>query len=69
MASESRAFVLELWRHVHISRLQTEHNIQDSVVEDVVPLTAAALLNRPEHDEEKAPAISERIKVSGISSW
>jgi hypothetical protein len=55
--------VLELWKHIHISRLQREHNIEDSVVEDIVPLTAAALLNRPERDEEKAPTISERIEV------
>ena len=66
--AESKAFVLELWKHVHISRLQREHNIEGSVVEDIVPLTAAALLNRPEHDEEKPPTISERIEV-GILSW
>ena len=55
--------MLELWKHVHISRLQREHNIEGSVVEDIVPLTAAALLNRLEHNEEKPPTISERIEV------
>ena len=63
MPPESKAFVLDLWKYIHISRLQSKHNIQDSIVEDIVPLTAAALLNRPEDDEEKAPTISERIKV------
>ncbi len=62
--------MLELWKHIHISRLQREHNIGDSVVEDIVPLTAAALLNRPERDEEKAPTISERIEVGMlIAKW
>ena len=63
MPPESKHFVLELWKYIHINRLQSEHDIQDSVVEDIVPLTAAALLNRPEDDEEEAPTISERVKV------
>ena len=60
--------MLDLWKYIHISQLQSEHNIQDSIVEDIVPLTAAALLNRPEDDEEKAPTISERIKVCILPS-
>lgn len=63
MPPESKAFTLGLWKHIHTSRLQREHSIEDTVVEDIVPLTAAALLNRPEHDEETAPTISDRIKV------
>ena len=43
--------------------------MQDSVVEDIVPLTAAAQLNRPEDDEEEAPSISERIKVYGTVTF
>ena len=63
MPPESKAFTLGLWKHIHTSRLQREHSIEDTVVEDIVPLTAAALLNRPENDEETAPTISDRIKV------
>lgn len=63
MTPESKGFVLELWKYIHISRLRSEHGIQDSMVEDIVPLTAAVLLNRPESDEEEAPTISERVKV------
>ena len=56
--------MLELWKYIHINRLQRDHGIQDSVLDDIVPLTAAALLNRPEDDvEEVAPTISERIEV------
>ena len=64
-STESWSFVLDLWKYLHISKLQREHGIQDSTVEDIVPLTAAALLNRPiEGAEEDAPLISERVKVN-----
>ena len=63
-STESWSLVLDLWKHLHISKLQSEHGIQDSTVEDIVPLTAAALLNRPvEETEEDAHLISERVKV------
>ena len=56
--------MLDLWKYVHISKLQSEHGIQDSFVEDIVPLTAAVLLNRSEKEaEEEPPLISERVKV------
>lgn len=53
--------MLDLWKYVHISRLQSEHGIPDSAVDDIVPLTAAALLHLPV--KEEAPKISERVKV------
>ena len=57
--------MLDLWKYVQISKLQREHGIQDSVIEDTVPLTAAALLNRSiEETEEEVPLISERVKVN-----
>ena len=55
--------MLDLWKFIHTSRLQSEHGLQDSFVEDIVPLSAAVLLNLPEEDEEEAPSISKRVKV------
>lgn len=65
LLSESKSFVLDLWKYIHISRLQSEHGIQDSTVEDIAPLTAAVLLHRPDEEEteEESPSISERVKV------
>lgn len=60
--SESKSFVLDLWKYIHISRLQSQHGIEDSFVDDIVPLTAAAILHLPE-EEEEAPTVSEKVKV------
>lgn len=53
--------MLDLWKYIYISRLQSEHGIPDSTVDDIIPLTAATLLHLPV--KEEVPQISERVKV------
>ena len=39
---ETRPFVLELWKFLHISRIQNEHSIPDSFMEELTPLPLIA---------------------------
>eukprot|EP00731_Ephydatia_muelleri_P010902 Em0005g1488a len=52
----TRSFVLLLWKHIHISRAQAQHNIPDTVVDDLLPL----LMARP---KDGLPSVLESIQT------
>ena len=54
----SRQFVLQLWQHLHTSRLQREHGLPDSSLQDLRPLYLTAGTTR-----SGGARVSEKINV------
>lgn len=63
---DARSLVLGLWKFLHISRLQKEHGMSDSFVDEIVPMAPSVvegMKTTSEDQEQLVPSIAELIAV------
>ncbi len=62
----TRSLVLELWKFIHISRLQKEYGISDADLSEIAPMAPSVIegMNKVVlTEDEPLPSISDLIKV------